>query len=73
MYILQFFNCLSVLHLKLINERLIGPDAFSFVLSSEGIETYTTCSNFVNVVFYAELISCMSYKFEFCSVLYTQI
>lgn len=58
------FNCLSVLHLKLINERLIGPDAFSFVLSSKGIETHTTSSNFV--------ISCMSHKFEFCSVLYTQ-
>lgn len=67
------FNCLSVLHLKLINEWLIRPDAFSFVLSSEGIETHTTWSNFVIVVFYAELISCISYKFEFCSVLYTQI
>lgn len=67
------FNCLSVLHLKLINEWLIGPDAYSFVLSSEGIETHTTCSNFVHAVFYAELISCMSYTFEFCSVPYTQI
>lgn len=25
-------NCLSVVHLELIYERLIGPDAFSFVL-----------------------------------------
>lgn len=69
----MYFNCLSVLHLKLINERLIEPDAFSFVLSSDGIETHTTCSNFVNVVFYGELIFCMSYTFEFCSALYTQI